>query len=149
MKSKIKNILKYINEHPREIFAIIFIATAYFCLKENNVWLTLALLPVVWSRRDAFVYPVHESIENHYHASGLALRALAAYYICPHEFIYIYAFYFWIMFDGCYNKFTNKNWNFIGSSAELDKLLHWLGGNWLKYAGLTGALACFLFKKYY
>lgn len=110
-------------------------------------WVVLAVYPILFARRDSYTYPVDNKVEDYWHWIGWFLRATFAYYACPSEFLVSYAFYFWIVFDGLYNLWTNKPWGFIGTTAGFDKALRMIGGNWVKFVGLSGSVGYLIFKE--
>jgi hypothetical protein len=103
-------------------------------------WAILALFPVGASYRDSLASPIDKQDNKHWHWLGFVFRFIFAIAVCPLDWLLAYAWYFWIVFDGGYNLFTNKSiWN-IGTTAFSDKLVRQMGGHWYKFAGLILAV---------
>lgn len=100
-------------------------------------WIVLTLFPVGASYRDSLASPIDRQDNKHWHWLGFMFRAAFAIYVCPGEYLIAYSFYFWLVFDSGYNLFTNKSIWFIGTTATTDKLIRWLGGHWVKFAGFA------------
>lgn len=110
--------------------------------------LVLAIAPFLLSYRDSLASPIDKQDNKHWHRLGFAFRAIFAILVCPTDYLLIYAWYFWILFDGMYNLFTYKSFWFIGSTAFTDKLIRSMGGNWYKFAGLGVAIGFRIIEDY-
>lgn len=110
-------------------------------------WVVLALFPVGASYRDSLASPIDKQDNKHWHWLGFTFRMVFTIIVCPLDYAWAYAWYFWIVFDGFYNVFTNKSWWFIGSTAFSDKLIKTMGGHWYKFAGLAFAIGYLIFKE--
>lgn len=97
-------------------------------------WLILILLPVFWAKRDSYASPSDRYLNKKWHRLGFLIRSGSSVLACPSQFVWIYGFYFWIVFDGSYNLFTDQNWWYVGTTADTDKatgkynhLIKWVG----------------------
>jgi hypothetical protein len=97
----------------------------------------LIWFPILEALRDYYVFPVKLEVSKRWHSLGFVLRATTACLLLKDhwQFIPLYAFYFWIMFD----LLTG-----VGTTAATDILL----GKYSAYIKVIGliASAIFLYK---
>lgn len=98
-------------------------------------WIIVILLPFFWAKRDSYASPSDRYKKRIWHRIGFLIRSGSAVLACPGQFIWIYGFYFWIVFDGSYNLFTDQNWWYVGKTADTDKLTGKYNHH-IKYIGL-------------
>lgn len=54
-------------------------------------------------------------------------------------------FAYWVLFQGLYNKLIGKEWDFVGTTAKLDRFERknpWF--KWVRYAGLIISIAIYV-----
>lgn len=57
-------------------------------------------------------------------------------------------FWYWVLFNGLYNVFIGKEWEFVGTTAWIDRMIRkhpWI--NWVKYGGLVNATILYFWLK--
>ena len=81
------------------------------------VW---ALYPILHGYRDSKCSPIEN---RQWHWSGFILRTLVgAAMIQDFYMLFAYGAYFWVVFDLSYNIFKGHKWDYLGVTADSDKL---------------------------
>jgi hypothetical protein len=111
------------------------IHTSSSCYYIFGSWLSLMVMPFILSYRDSLSSPINKVKNKYWHRIGFITRATAAVLLCPLPYLSVYAFYFWIIFDGTYNLFTGKPWFYVGITAKTDKVTSKYN-HWIKWIGL-------------